>query len=44
MKEKGGYEGERRICRRKEDMREKGGYDGLKVMKEKGGYEGERRI
>ncbi len=28
MKEKGGYEGERRICRRKEDMKEKGGYEG----------------
>jgi hypothetical protein len=28
MKEKGRYEGERRICRRKEDMKEKGGYEG----------------
>jgi hypothetical protein len=32
MKEKGGYEGERRIRRRKEDMKEKGGYEGGRII------------
>jgi hypothetical protein len=37
MKETGGYEGDRSLCRRQEVMREKGGYEGARrLWKEKG--------